>query len=104
VRDAEDADKPHPVKLPSAQALELETVMRPRDAFFARVEQVPVDKAEGRVAAEMVSPYPPGVPVIAPGERITREVLDYLTSAVEAGALIPDAADQQLSSLRVVAD
>jgi len=52
----------------------------------------------------MVSPYPPGVPVIAPGERITREVLDYLLSAVEAGALIPDSADQQLSSLRVVAD
>jgi len=63
-----------------------------------------VEKAEGRVGAEMVSPYPPGVPVIAPGERITREVLDYLLSAVEAGALIPDSADGQLSSLRVVAD
>src|SRR3954454_2707692 len=104
VRDAETAEKPHPVDLPSAHGLELETVMRPRDAFFARVEQVPMDKAEGRVAAEMVSPYPPGVPVIAPGERITRDVLDYLASAVEAGALIPDAADQQLASLRVVAD
>jgi arginine decarboxylase len=104
VREAEDAEKPYPVELPSAQGLELETVMRPRDAFFARVEQVPVEKAEGRIAAETVSPYPPGVPVIAPGERINREVLDYLLSAVEAGVLIPDAADQELSTLRVVAN
>jgi arginine decarboxylase len=104
VRDAKDAEKPHPVQLPSADGLELETVMTPRDAFFARVEQVPVAEAEGRIAAEMVSPYPPGVPVLAPGERITREALDYLTSGVEAGMLIPDAADPSLGSLRVVAD
>src|SRR3954454_1228685 len=102
VKDAESAEKPSPVQLPSAHGLELETVMTPRDAFFARIEQVPVEEAEGRIAAEMVSPYPPGVPVLAPGERITRESLDYLTSGVEAGMLIPDAADPQLSSLRVV--
>jgi arginine decarboxylase len=101
-KDAQQAETPHPVQLPSPGALELETVMAPRDAFFARIEQVPVEEAEGRIAAEMVSPYPPGVPVLAPGERITRESLDYLTSGVEAGMLIPDAADPQLSSLRVV--
>jgi arginine decarboxylase len=104
VRDAEDVEKPPPVQLPSAHGLELETVMTPRDAFFARVEQVPIEKAEGRVAAEMVSPYPPGVPVIAPGERITAEVLEYLTSGVAAGMLIPDAADPGLKTLRVVTD
>src|SRR3954466_12298534 len=101
-KDAQQAETPHPVQLPSPGALELETVMDPRDAFFHRIEQVPVEEAEGRIAAEMVSPYPPGVPVLAPGERITRESLDYLTSGVEAGMLIPDAADPQLSSLRVV--
>jgi arginine/lysine/ornithine decarboxylase len=103
VDDAREAEHPSPVLLPDPGALELETVMTPREAFFARVEQVPVEKAAGRVAAEMVSPYPPGVPVLAPGELITREVLDYLTSGVEAGMLIPDAADPELSSLRVVA-
>src|SRR3954471_15119074 len=101
-QDAQQAETPHPVQLPSPGALELETVMAPRDAFFARIDQVPIEEAEGRIAAEMVSPYPPGVPVLAPGERITRESLDYLTSGVEAGMLIPDAADPQLSSLRVV--
>jgi arginine/lysine/ornithine decarboxylase len=105
VEDAKEAEAPHPVELPSDGAtFELETVMTPRDAFFARVEQVPVDKAEGRVVAEMITPYPPGVPVLAPGERITREVLDYLTSGIQAGMLIPDAADAGLDSLRVVAE
>jgi len=104
VRDVEGVQKPHPVQLPTAHGLELETVMTPRDAFFARIEQVPIEKAEGRVAAEMVSPYPPGVPVIAPGERITAEVLEYLTSGVAAGMLIPDAADPGLTTLRVVTD
>jgi len=103
-QDARDAEAPHPVELPGPGGLELETVMTPRDAFFARVEQVPTGQAAGRIAAEMVSPYPPGVPVLAPGERITREALDYLTSGVRAGMLIPDAADPELSSLRVVAE
>jgi arginine decarboxylase len=79
-------------------------VMTPRAAFFAPVEQVPLDKAVGRIVAEMVSPYPPGVPVLAPGERITQEVLDYLTSGLAAGMLIPDAADSSLESLRCVAE
>ena len=63
-----------------------------------------MDKAAGRIAAELVTPYPPGVPVLAPGERITQEVLDYLTTGVRAGMLIPDAADGSLASLRVVAE
>jgi arginine decarboxylase len=102
VKDAEDAEKPHPVQLPTAHGLELETVMRPRDAFFARTEDVPVEHAVGRVAAEMVSPYPPGVPAIAPGERISGEVLDYLRSGLAAGMLIPDSADPELNTVRVV--
>jgi arginine decarboxylase len=77
--------------------------MLPRDAFFGRVEQVPVEEAAGRIAAEMVSPYPPGVPVLALGERISQDALDYLTSGVAAGMLIPDAADAELETVRVVA-
>jgi arginine decarboxylase len=77
--------------------------MLPRDAFFGRVEQVPVEEAAGRIAAEMVSPYPPGVSVLAPGERISQDALDYLTSGVAAGMLIPDAADSELKTVRVVA-
>ncbi|WP_457202201.1 aminotransferase class I/II-fold pyridoxal phosphate-dependent enzyme [Nocardioides sp. HB32] len=102
VEDARSAETPPPVDFPSAEGLELETVLLPRDAFFAEVEQVPAEKAVGRVAAEMVTPYPPGVPVLAPGERISQEAVDYLRSGVAAGMLIPEAADPEVTSLRVV--
>ena len=78
--------------------------MLPRDAFFGHVEQVAVDQAVGRIAAEMASPYPPGVSVLAPGERISAEARDYLSSGIAAGMLIPDAADPELRTLRVVAE
>jgi len=77
--------------------------MTPLDAFFARVEQVPAADAVGRVAAEMISPYPPGVPVLAPGEVISQEAVDYLTTGVAAGMLVPDAVDSSVETLRVVA-
>jgi arginine/lysine/ornithine decarboxylase len=104
VQNAGSMERPPTVDLPAPRALELESVMSPRAAFFAPVEQVPVAEAAGRVVAELISPYPPGVPVLAPGERITQEVLDYLTTGVQAGMLIPDAADSSLKSLRVVAE
>lgn len=94
---------PH-VQLPEPHALELESVMTPRDAFFAPTQQVAVAASVGRIAAEVVSPYPPGVPVLAPGERITAEVVDYLRTGVAAGMLLPDAADPSVQTLRVVAD
>ncbi|MGY1777291.1 aminotransferase class I/II-fold pyridoxal phosphate-dependent enzyme [Geodermatophilus sp. SYSU D00804] len=102
VDGAGSMERPPRVDLPEPRALELENAMTPRDAFFGRVEQVPIAEAAGRVVAEMISPYPPGVPVLAPGERVSQEALDYLTSGVEAGMLVPDAADPTMKSLRVV--
>jgi len=92
-----------PVDFPTAEGLQLTSVMRPRDAFFGPTEDVPVSEAAGRVAAEMVSPYPPGVPVLAPGELISQDSLDYLRSGVGSGMLLPDPADPELKTVRVVA-
>lgn len=102
VENAHTIERRPPVHLPDPTALELEQAVLPRDAFFATVEDVPADRAAGRIAAEMISPYPPGVPVVAPGEVITAPVLDYLRSGVDHGFLIPDAADPSLATLRVV--
>jgi arginine decarboxylase len=57
----------------------------------------------GRIAAEMISPYPPGVPAILPGERFTEAVVTYLRASKAAGATIPDASDPELETFRVVA-
>lgn len=100
--NAGSLERQPPVHLPDPSALQLEQAMSPREAYFADADHVPADQAPGRIAAETVSPYPPGVPVIAPGEVITAEIVDYLRSGVEHGVLIPDAADPSVRTLRVV--
>jgi arginine/lysine/ornithine decarboxylase len=91
------------VDLPSGHELELEPAMLPRDAFFAPKDTVAAGKAIGRISAEQITPYPPGIPVIIPGERITAELLTYLHSGLAAGMQLPDPADPSLRTLRVVA-
>ncbi|OBJ58905.1 aminotransferase class I/II-fold pyridoxal phosphate-dependent enzyme [Mycobacterium colombiense] len=100
---ADDFDSPPQIDLPSPDELELETVCLPRDAFFGHVEAVPTDQAAGRVAAEQVTPYPPGIPAVVPGERLNDAVLNYLCSGVCAGMNTPDAADPSMKTIRVLA-
>jgi arginine/lysine/ornithine decarboxylase len=93
---------PTPVRLPDPSDLELESVMLPRDAFFGRTHDVRSDEAAGEVAAEQITPYPPGIPAIVPGERINSAVIEYLRSGLEAGMELPDPADPELRTIRVV--
>ena len=79
------------------------TVVPPREAFFAERERVPVERAVGRVSAELVAPYPPGIPVLAPGEEVTPEVVEALRAARAAGSRIAYAADPTVRTLDVIA-
>lgn len=103
-RAAESFDAPPRIDLPSPDELQLESVVSPRDAFFGRTEMVPADRAAGRIAAEQLTPYPPGIPAVVPGERLDRAVVDYLRSGVGAGMNVPDATDGALDEFRVVVD
>lgn len=100
---AERFPAPPAICLPTPQELQLETVQLPRDAFFGRVQTVDIAQAAGRIAAEQITPYPPGIPAVVPGERLNDVVLDYLRSGLEAGMNLPDAADPALDTIRVVA-
>lgn len=88
---------------PTGENLRAEQAMLPRDAFFARTEKVEPKDAVGRVSAELITPYPPGVPAVAPGERYTEPLVDYLTGFVEVGGFVEGAVEQSLQRLRVVA-
>ncbi|MEV6843552.1 aminotransferase class I/II-fold pyridoxal phosphate-dependent enzyme [Actinoplanes sp. NPDC051411] len=92
-------DRPAP-RIPALEDLNLEQAITPREAYFADTEQVadPV----GRISAEMISPYPPGVPAILPGERFDAAVVDYLRAGLAAGMTLPDASDPSLKTFRVV--
>ena len=100
---ADDFDRPSPIALPSPEEMQLDNVALPRDALFGRVEEIPPDRAAGRIVAEQLTPYPPGMPAAVPGERLNEAVLDYLCSGVRAGMNVPDAADPSLRTIRVLA-
>jgi arginine decarboxylase len=94
--------RPRPVAPGAVWTVEPEQVVAPREAFFAHQETVPVADAVGRVAAELVAPYPPGVPVLAPGERVTAAALAALLAARDDGVRIAYAADPGLATLEVL--
>jgi arginine/lysine/ornithine decarboxylase len=77
--------------------------MTPREAYFAAARAVPLAEAAGQVAAELVTPYPPGMPVLAPGEVIASDKLAYLAEGRAHGMYVRGPADPSLATLRVVA-
>jgi lysine decarboxylase len=76
--------------------------MLPRDAFLAETDSVPFRDSAGRICAETIAPYPPGIPVIAPGEELTNELVDYLRLEMKAGVRIQGPYDDELRTIRVV--
>lgn len=76
--------------------------LTPRAAFLGASQAVPLRGAVGEVCAELVTPYPPGIPVVAPGEVVTAEAVDYLAEALAAGAHVHGTADPALRTVRVV--
>jgi arginine/lysine/ornithine decarboxylase len=90
------------VELVPEGELALEWVMPPGEAHLARSRPVPLEGAVGHVAAEMVSPYPPGIPRIVPGTRITRPIVEYFRRGLPAGLFQMDAADEKLETVLVV--
>lgn len=92
---------PRPVVAAAAYRVDPVVVLPPREAFFAERDVVPIDRAIGRISAELVAPYPPGIPILAPGEEITAAALEALDEARKAGVRIAYAADPSLATLRV---
>jgi len=76
----------------------------PREAFFAPAEVRAIAHAVGRISAEIVCPYPPGIPVLLPGEEITEGAIAYLQQVIAAGGVITGCADPDLDTLKVVID
>jgi arginine decarboxylase len=81
-----------------------ELVMTPREAFFGPQEVVAAEHAAGRVAAESLAAYPPGIPNVLPGERLTAETLDYVQRALDHGGSLRGASDRRLRTVRVAVE
>jgi arginine decarboxylase len=85
------------------KALENEMAVAPRDAFLGEAEIVPVDDAVGRISCESIAGYPPGIPALLPGERITAEAIAYLRELRDAGARLHGASDPSFATITVLA-
>ncbi|GIM44824.1 arginine decarboxylase [Collibacillus ludicampi] len=87
------------VKIPAVPLL----AMSPRDAFYAKTEVVPLDEAIGRTFAELVMVYPPGIPILLPGEIVTQENVDYIREHMKAGLPVQGTDDPNIEYVKVVA-
>jgi arginine decarboxylase len=76
--------------------------LSPREAFFASQEAVPLASAAGRIAAESLAAYPPGVPNVLPGERISAETVEFIRDTLSHGGTLRGAVDRTLETVRVV--
>ena len=82
--------------------LDPEVVATPQEAFYAPKKSLPLDQTEGLVCSEFVMCYPPGIPILAPGERITRDILDYIQFAKEKGCSMQGPESEDISELCVL--
>lgn len=88
------------IKLPSLP----QYVLSPREAMFKKTRQVPFKESAGLVAGEMITFYPPGIPIIYPGERISTEIIDYVDLQKNGGGNVIGPEDMSLQTIRVVVD
>jgi arginine decarboxylase len=88
--------------MPPAAALRNEMAVSPREAFLGDAEQVVVDAAVGRISCESIASYPPGVPALLPGERISAETVAYLRALAGSGARLHGASDPGFETINVL--
>ncbi len=74
----------------------------PKEAFFGNKKQVPINEASGLVSGEFVMAYPPGIPIVAPGEVITKEIIDYINYSKEKGSLLLGTEDMKIENIKVL--
>jgi arginine/lysine/ornithine decarboxylase len=102
LKDIAARDKQHALPpLPGAPCL-YKKLMKPRDAWFAPAKKVPLAEARGRICAEAVAVYPPGRPVVNPGEEITAEIYEYLLQVSEMRLGCQGPADPTLKTIKIV--
>ena len=92
-----------PIGLFDHEYIDPEIVMPPQEAFYAKKRRVPMRESTGLVAGEFVMSYPPGIPIVAPGERITADVLAHILFAKEKGCFMTGTEDMNLDYINVLA-
>lgn len=97
--------KKDPTGMLEVEYINPKVVLPPQDAFYTNKEEsIPLDKACGRVCTEFVMCYPPGIPILAPGELVTSQILEYIHYAKAKGCQMTGPEDMELNNLNVVTE
>ncbi len=81
-----------------------EVITAPQKAFYSNKRSVPINQSSGMVCGEFVMCYPPGIPILAPGEKITDEIINYINYAKEKGCFMTGTQDMKIENINVVED
>ena len=81
-----------------------ELITAPQKAFYSNKRSVPINQSSGMVCGEFVMCYPPGIPILAPGEKITDEIINYINYAKEKGCFMTGTQDMKIENINVVED
>ena len=79
-----------------------EVVLSPQSAFYSGKKSLPIKQCVGQICAEFIMCYPPGIPILAPGEKITQEIIDYILFAREKGCSLQGTEDLSADYLNVI--
>ena len=91
-----------PAGLMKQEYIDPEVAVSPQDAFYADKESLPIMETDGRICSEFVMCYPPGIPILAPGEQITQDILSYIEYAKEKGCSMTGPEDPDITRLNVL--
>ena len=86
----------------AGEYIQPELVLSPQEAFYSERKSLSLDESVGQVCGEFVMCYPPGIPILAPGERITREIVDYIQFAKERGCSLQGTEDPEVNHINVI--
>jgi arginine/lysine/ornithine decarboxylase len=76
--------------------------LTPRQAFFSSSQTIPIEESINQISAELICPYPPGIPVIMPGEMITQASIETLQQVLKLGGIITGATDPELKTIQII--
>lgn len=85
-----------------AEYISPKVITSPQDAFYSNKKSLPINECEGKVCAEFVMCYPPGIPILSPGELITKDILNYINYAKEKGCSMTGPEDMAIERLNII--
>ena len=89
-------------KMLNTEYIAPKVVVSPQEAFYAKDESLPIRETAGRICSEFVMCYPPGIPILAPGEVITKEIIEYIVYAKEKGCSMQGPEDPEVNNINVL--